>query len=427
MYRSLARCDASIWGKLLGCFVVLGALGALHPLGWAWFDWRVWVQECPPVAEGAQWWEGRLALDHRAWDTAVDPDTGTIYNVFPPLLSIIGCVATMPLPWRDEPHHFPAALALLLFGLTLPVLIYCVFLRHAASTFWAVVLSIGYLAGTAVLPMLRGARSGDVYPLMHVLSQIGLLLIASEALRGRRIWLAALGLGMAVWSRQLTVFYAPLLFWLAWRSAEQARVTADTPAWDTLDLEAARRKRLAGAIAVCALIAAVPAALNWARFGSPLESGYALIYAGREHDPLAIDARTHGLFSTAFIPRNAYYMNAALPWKVPDNGGTPQWRPSEYGTSVWLTTPILAVILLGLPWWCRDATRTLLMACSIPIIVGHLTYHATGVVQTGYYRFALDWIPVWFVAASGWLTTGWRRIITVACVIWSAIYFRMIW
>jgi hypothetical protein len=54
-----------------------------------------------------------------------------------------------------------------------------------------------------------------------------------------------------------------------------------------------------------------------------------------------------------------------------------------------------------------------------------LFYHGTGQRQYGYYRFALDFMPVWLVVAAPWLASGVRRWPTLACIAWSVAYFAM--
>ena len=165
-------------------------------------------------------------------------------------------------------------------------------------------------------------------------------------------------------------------------------------------------------------------ALNAAKFGNPLDSGYLLIYRGRDTQA-ARNARAHGLFSVHFAKENAYYMNAALPWSRDDDGAL-AWRPSPDGGSLWISTPLAALALAGAGFWWRDRTARALMLCSLPIIAAHVLYHNTGFVQHGYYRFALDYLPVWLVVAAPWQCSGWRRWPTLACTAWGLAYFGMV-
>ena len=379
-------------------------------------DWHI-SRFNPAFTEGVQWWSGRLDLPKRVWDSAYVARTDKAYNVYPPLLSMIGFVSTAPRAWREDVARIPPVVPLVVFGLPLPVVGYWVFRQRTRSAFWAAVLTLGWLGGTAVLPCLLNGRLGRVWAMTHLTSQVGLLILAAEVLGRRRVWVALLGLLIACWSRQLTCVFAVAVLYAAWvggRSAEGGGRPRRT-----------RARRLAVAAAGLAVIAGVPMWLNWAKFGHPLDSGYALIYVGRDHE-LARDARAHGLFSTAFVGRDAYTMNLAVPWVPAEEGGWPQWKPSEYGTSMWYTTPLLALVWLGVGTWRRDAAAGVLMLCTLPIVAALLCYHGTGLTQPGYYRFALDFIPVWLVVGAGWMTARWRRWATVGCVAWSVVHFAVV-
>lgn len=407
-----------LWPVAAGFLAVLGVLESLHGLGRQWFQWKVTTAWNPAFMEGLSWWHGRLSLPQRLWDTASVADTGEVFNVFPPLLSIIGFLAVGPAQWAAEaPQHVELRiLPLILFGLPLPLIGYWVFVRRTGSALWGAVLTLGWLGGTALLPCLHEARNGGIHHINHLVSQIGLLLLAGELLGRRRIGVALLGLLIAAWSRQLTGVFAVALLWIAWRDDHGVGLSS---AW-----MASRARRVGVALVGLGVIALVPMGLNWAKFGSPLCSGYELIYVGRDHG-LARDARAHGLFSPAFVARNAHTLNVAIPWGRSETGEL-GWRPSERGTSLWLATPLLLVILLGARKGWGEPPARLLMLCTLPIVAALLLYHGTGQRQFGYYRFALDFIPVWFVVGGRWLTGGWRRYATVGCVAWSLVYFAML-
>lgn len=93
---------------------------------------------------------------------------------------------------------------------------------------------------------------------------------------------------------------------------------------------------------------------------------------------------------------------------------------------MWVTTPILALVLLGLSNWGRDVSARTLMLCTLPIIAALLLYHNTGYRQYGYYRFALDFLPVWLIVGAQWMTQGWRRWATGVCVVWSVGYYAIL-
>jgi len=138
---------------------------------------------------------------------------------------------------------------------------------------------------------------------------------------------------------------------------------------------------------------AVPALLvawyNVARFGSPLEFGYALI-------PGVLDEPwyANGLLSIDYVPRHLHlvfmrgfdYVDQA-PW----------FRPNWNGTSLLLTTPILL-------WAVKArAAAPLLIAAWTAVVLGlvpDFLHGAPGFAQFGY-RYVLDVLPVMLVLL-GW-------------------------
>lgn len=375
----------------------------------------------PAFLEALSWWHGWVSLPYRLWDTALVVETERAYNVFPPLQTILAFLTVAPGQLLTDASVFPElpVLPAILFGLPLAALGYAVFLRRVGDQFWAAVLMLGWFGGTALLPCLDLARAYGVHHLNHLLSQFGLLLLAGELLGRRRVWVAVLGLLIAAWSRQLTAIYAVAFLAVVWRGeGEPTKVMAPDVT------RGSRGRRLAVALIGLAVIAAVPMALNWAKFGNPLRSGYELIYVQGDTE-LAYNAQKYGLFSPVFVGRNAYYMNAAVPWSLSAEAGL-HWQPSEHGASMWLTTPLLALVLAGVAVWWREPPARWLMLCTVPIVAALLLYHGTGQRQYGYYRFALDFIPVWLVVGARWLTSGRRRYATAACVVWSVAYFALL-
>lgn len=462
---------AGFWRACIGLACVLVVLALAQGRGADWFRWEADTRFNPALLEGFSWHFGRLSLPHRLWDTAFVPETDTVHNVFPPLQSIVGYVATGLLYGGSRAPDFPemGLVSLVVFGLPLPIVGYAVFRRRTGSDFWAAVLTLGWLGGTAVMPCLEEARTGGVHHINHLLSQVGLLLLAGELLRQRgrpRWWLGLIGLLIAAWSRQLTVLYGVALLAAAWRheqcgrgeqfelgeqcelgdaaaSAELAQAQDDRTRLSEsqtlnqprglasaanhaggIDRGSAPRRRIL-VIAGLMAILTVPMVLNWAKFGSPFQTGYALIYAGRE-TPLADDARAHGLFSTAFLARNAHYMNTALPWSRSEADNAIVWNPSPHGTSLWLTTPLLALALIGITGWWRETNARRLMLCTLPIIAALLLYHNTGYRQYGYYRFAMDFMPVWLVVGARSLSRGKLRWGTLLCTAWGVGYFAVL-
>lgn len=168
------------------------------------------------------------------------------------------------------------------------------------------------------------------------------------------------------------------------------------------DLRRALRPAIAFAIGLVLPVAG-NALYNLARWGTPLDAGYVLI-PGILQDPIYAE---HGILSIFYLPRHVYAIflrtfdfRAEFPW----------FRPSWWGLSLFLTTP-LYLWLAHAPW--RDARVR--WACVgiglalIPIV----THGNIGITQWGY-RFSLDvQVPMFAVLAlvfAGRRRRDWRPI-----------------
>ena len=130
-----------------------------------------------------------------------------------------------------------------------------------------------------------------------------------------------------------------------------------------------------------------PAALiglwyNWARFGSPLESGYYLATL-----PAFLEAqRAKGLFSLVHLPAN---MNLFLLRLPSARSVFPFFEPDGFGTSVLFTSPGLFYALRA-PF--RDPRAVALGVTFLLVMLPNLLYYGGGWLQFGF-RYALDAIP----------------------------------
>jgi hypothetical protein len=121
---------------------------------------------------------------------------------------------------------------------------------------------------------------------------------------------------------------------------------------------------------------------NQARFGNPLEFGYALANV----DPaLAADLNKYGPFSLSYLARNAQIAFAGLPSFQP---GPPFFTPDRLGMSVFLATPALIYLFRRLPagLWAWGAWAGVLLVQGALLL-----YYNTGWQQFGY-RFSLDYM-----------------------------------
>jgi hypothetical protein len=359
------------------------------------------------IMEALAWWKGQLNLDvsERPWDT-VRLD-GKYYSHFPPMFTLVSAVL-VPL-FGGVPHWF----VVLAIALPVPLLGYWLFLRRTGSPVWGGVLAIGLVCGTSAFPVLdKTIRGATSYHTNQMLAVIGLLILLWDYFGRRRVWPAAIGLTVAVWSRQLTIAYAVPLVFLAYAGVK-GRV---------------RLGRLAIAVCTLAVIVGLVFTLNALKFRSPFESGYGLIYQGRD-DPLAQEAQTYGVFSPRFVPRNLYYANLGFPrMQRITMAGEEQihFRPNKMGTGIWWTTPLLIWLFVDLRRILRDAWQwvPLLAVCILYAVL--MCFHGTGYEQRGFNRFSLDYIPVLLALIAPYCVQGWRKWLSLAMVGWSVLYFRVL-
>lgn len=390
------------------CFILLLAaiqltLGPIVQLT----QWSLSDEINAGVAEGVAWQMHRLDLPSGDRDAARDRmhDTayfnGKVYNVFPPLVPLL-TFALAPI------HHvlgmpagqwFPFVEELLVFW-SLPIVGFLVFRQQCGDSAWAALLTLGWMGGTAILPNLEYARHGFLGPINHLISQVGLLVLAADFLGQQRIWLAIVGLFFAVWTRQMTFLYALPLLWVA-----------------------RRRRRLGLCLAGLILIAAPLLMLNWLKFGNPIEFGYQYVYVNRD-DAMAQRA-SRGVFSPYFITENLWFMHAEIPRIEPSLTGI-HFAASGNGASIWFTSPMLLYAVIDVRRWWSEPYRRVLMLGTVPVLMGLSLYHSTGFMQIGYNRFALDFIPIWLIVVSPNTRGGWRTWFTLGATAWAMLYFQSI-
>jgi hypothetical protein len=215
--------------------------------------------------------------------------------------------------------------------------------------------------------------------------------------RRRTVLLGLLG-GAAFLSRAPVAFALPLYAWLA------------SPSEGRADLRALARS------AIGVGLAAAPAFVffawyNAVRFGSPLESGYALAVV-----PAFLEVqRQAGLFSLAHLPMNLDYLLIHLPRRV---DAFPFFQPDGLGMSFLVTSPGFLIAALA-PW--RSALVRALGLTALAVLLPSLVYYGGGWLQYGY-RYALDALPFLFaivaiaVAKRG-LPTGGKLLIILGVLV----------
>jgi hypothetical protein len=276
----------------------------------------------------------------------------------------------------------------------------------------ALVLILGF--GTQVWWV---TTRGGVWHTGHLVAIILCLLMLAELFGRARPAILGLLIGAAFLTRAPIAFAAiPVALWLVpdWRSvvgrghslAQRVRALPWED-WVTLGL------------------GIVPALLlffwyNLDRFGSPLESGYALATLPEWLE----NQRRLGLFAVAHVGMNLNYLFLKTPAFT---SYFPYFKPDGLGMSVLLTSPALFLGLLA-PW--RDRRTWLLALTVVVILVPTLLYYGGGWLQYGY-RYFLDSIPfLWAMVAMwvvkrgtmpwwGWTLVLWGVLVGLGGVYWA--------
>ncbi len=280
---------------------------------------------------------------------------------------------------------------------------------------YLVALAFGIPAAWAALPLARayGARGraahwiacftafgtllffvsvlGSFYYLAHAEAFLFLELALLEWAHGRRPARLGVLLGLAFLARPTTVLaVVPLGLAITWRSRERVRALA----------------ALGGPIAVAVVLYG---AFNWGRFGSPLETGYAI---SRLADPALEARRAAGLFSIAQVPEN---LRLALLQGFGLRSRFPFLTVDPTGLSMLLVSPALLTAL-----WAgfRSPLARLLWTAALLVAIPVFLYYGGGYRQYGF-RYSLDFTP--FLIALMALGSGrWVGVPEKALVAFSA-------
>lgn len=374
-------------------------------------QWYVGPETNQSAAEALAWLDGHLDLEGRGGDVALC--NGRNYNIFPPLWTLICFVVYgFNILVFGEPLVFPPWLYVLVVAGPIPLLYHYAFRRSGAGFYWAPVLALYAIAGTCLWPvaaMLSGTRAAWIYSIQHILAQGGLALIVADLLGPRKYWLAGLGVLIAAWSRQPCFLYALPVLWLAWRAQD-------------------RRRAVLRAAVPIGLAFAVTMGLNWAKFGSPFETGYRYLFAGYDlprTDPVRGPDGSIEIASLRYLPAHAYEM-----FVCPPDIYMAHYGPviTGYGprTALWYGSPLFLLTFLGIRSWWRDPARRALMLSTLPVIFVALIWHGPIEGSPGYYRYTLDFGLIWLAVIAPWTETPKLRRLTLACLAWSVFYFYML-
>ena len=208
----------------------------------------------------------------------------------------------------------------------------------------------------------------------------GQLACLDYTLLRRRPWLAGFWFAVAFGNRTELLATLPVYayFWLTQPTKENDPESA-------LIGPISRRKLidLGRFLAIPALLLLCTAAYNWARFGSPIDFGYARI-PGILKEPWYL----HGLFSVSSIRWNAFEM---LFRGMGDIGDFPYLRPYGFGCSIFFATPFLFLLF-------REGGKHRFLCWTV---IGALTLilwsHGNAGGWQFSYRYAMILIPWMFI------------------------------
>ncbi|MDP9482928.1 MAG: hypothetical protein M3P84_06870 [Chloroflexota bacterium] len=256
---------------------------------------------------------------------------------------------------------------------------------------------------------------GGVWHTGHLIATILTFACLVELFGRGRPWIVELCAGAAFLTRAPLAFAIPF-YALMLHPTLDSTVTSDLRAEAAAYAARARaaipwRRWILFSIGVAPSIALF-FAYNQLRFGTYLESGYALATL-----PEWLERqRALGLFSLAHVPMNLDYFLLHMPRPIAE---WPFLRPDGLGMSVLITSPGL-LFALRLDW--RRARAWWLTGAAIAVLAPTLLYYGGGWLQYGY-RYFLDSVP--FVvtlcgmaaAFRGGIGIGWKALILVGIAI----------
>lgn len=314
-------------------------------------------------------------LHGRLWvTTCFDLDCarldGRTYVVFPPFPGI----AALPLVAIGGATAF-GFISLTTLCLFLSLLIWIrVFRQLGVSNpawFW-LVLAVGFSS-----PLFFVTIRGDgIWFFAQAIGFLMTSLAIHEALAGRLVS-AGVAISCAFLSRQMSIFYVPLLLILSLRP--------EAPLWSAMPDKITRAVKLGLPVAAAIGIYLV---YNQLRFGSALASGYAFI----DYPPGVLKDRlaTHGLWSLSYVPFNLYHaVVQGFHARFEGPGNLELMGIDRFGTAFLVASPWLAMLFFT-PINRRTVFSGLLVAGLITVM---MFYHSNGYTQYNVQRYMLDWLP----------------------------------
>ncbi len=259
------------------------------------------------------------------------------------------------------------------------------------------------------------AEQGTVWFAAHVVGAAIAAIYVLAALDAERPVVAGLMVGIGFLTRAPLLYAVPLFVFEAVRvclpadfAGGSGRLALARALWTGLDRRRCMGLLLAFGVPL-AVVLALAAWYNRARFGDPLEFGYrylTVLWRPR--------MEKWGLFSYHYLGKNLGVVLTSLPW-VAKAPADPRFQINAHGLALWVTTPLYLWLL-----WPRKWTKVhwALTLTALSVAIPTLFYQNTGWVQFGY-RFSNDYAVFLFCL----LAIGGFRLgpLFHAAAVWSLI------
>jgi hypothetical protein len=255
---------------------------------------------------------------------------------------------------------------------------------------------------------------GEVWFTAEVLGVTTTCLYLLAAHRARHPSLAGVAFACAAITRTPLAFAFPFFGW---------ELFAPTGRFDLTEVRRRRQEIVEKSLQFAGPVIAVALPMMWmnyVRFGNPTEFGHRFLYNNRVNS----DVAQWGLFNVHYLWRNlraAFLLLPGLSWPT---GRLPQLTFDPHGMSLFVTTPLFA--LLFWPKTQPRLHRALWLTVAVVSLPGFF-YQNDGWRQFGF-RFSLDYTPYLFLllAIGGRNMGRWfwgLAVLGVAVNLWGALAF----
>ena len=255
------------------------------------------------------------------------------------------------------------------------------------------------------------AVQGKVWYTAHVVGVALALVYAWASIEAEYPVIAGLALGAAALTRTAMAFMVVLFLWEAGRNAGHASI------WTWFDVLRRSLLRFAAPVVGFAILGCI---YNHVRFGSLTEFGHTYLEVRQQ-----AQIEQFGLASYHYLARNLAVAFTLLPEL---STHAPYLQISGHGLALWLTTPVLLLVL-----WPRDKNGLYwgLWLTVLVVALPSLLYQNSGWVQFGY-RFSLDYLVflILLLAIGGRPFTRFTKALIIAGIVinlFGALTFDRAW